>query len=193
VLCTNGFVDHVVEDERGRPVDLVADQRVHGRVAYMTAFVEESMRPPAAMSYIRNARIGDDLPYVYVTRRTYDTADATVTLTAMGGPEHDFVGPYNPERPFPGPLLVEMDAQVRPFAQPARPAGLPYDFQWHGLMGYSPGGVRVVGSHPSHPRLLYNLGCNGVGFLPSISGAERVGRLLAGEELPPSALDPRAP
>jgi glycine/D-amino acid oxidase-like deaminating enzyme len=58
-------------------------------------------------------------------------------------------------------------------------------------MGYSPGGVRVVGPHPAHPRLLYNLGCNGVGFLPSIAGADRVGRLLAGEDLAPSALDPR--
>jgi glycine/D-amino acid oxidase-like deaminating enzyme len=193
VLCTNGFVDHVVEDDQGRPVELAPEQVVGGRVAYMTAFVEDELRPPAAMSYIRNARIGDDLPYVYVTRRTYDTVDGTVTLTAMGGPEHDYAGPYDPATPFPGTLLAEMDAQVRPFAQPARPPGLPYDFQWHGLMGYTPGGVRVVGPHPVHSRLLYNLGCNGVGFLPSIAGAERLGRLLAGEVLTPSALDPRLP
>ena len=30
------------------------------------------------------------------------------------------------------------------------------------------GGIRVVGTHPRHPTLHYNLGCNGVGFLPSI-------------------------
>jgi len=88
-------------------------------------------------------------------------------------------------------LLVEMDAQVRPFAQPARPAGLPYDFQWHGLMGYMDGRIRVIGAHPDHPRLLYNLGCNGVGFLPSIAGGERIARLLAGERLAPSIFDPR--
>lgn len=84
-----------------------------------------------------------------------------------------------------------MDDQVRPFAQPTRPPGLPYDFQWHGLMGYNDSGIRIVGAHPRHPRLLYNLGCNGVGFLPSIYGGQRVARLLSGEHLPHSIFDPR--
>jgi glycine/D-amino acid oxidase-like deaminating enzyme len=84
-----------------------------------------------------------------------------------------------------------MDEQARPFAQPARSPGLPYDFQWHGLMGYMHGRVRVIGAHPGHPELLYNLGCNGVGFLPSIHGGSQIARLLAGETLPPSIFDPR--
>jgi glycine/D-amino acid oxidase-like deaminating enzyme len=84
-----------------------------------------------------------------------------------------------------------MDDEVRPFAQQARPPGLPYDFHWHGLMGYMDGMVRVIGPHPGRPSLLYNLGCNGVGFLPSISGGQRVARILAGEALPPSIFDPR--
>jgi glycine/D-amino acid oxidase-like deaminating enzyme len=53
------------------------------------------------------------------------------------------------------------------------------------------GRVRVIGAHPEHPRLLYNLGCNGVGFLPSIAGGQRIGRLLAGERLGASIFDPR--
>jgi glycine/D-amino acid oxidase-like deaminating enzyme len=191
VLCTNGFVDHVVADQAGEPIRLASDQLVTGRVAYMTAFVDRP-RTPAAMSYIRNATIGADTAYVYVTRRTYDRADDTVTLTCMGGPEYPFhEKAYDPDHPFPGTLLSAMDEQVRPFAQPARPPGLPYDFQWHGLMGYNNGGVRVVGAHPRHPRLHYNLGCNGVGFLPSIYGGQRVARLLAGEHLRPSIFDPR--
>lgn len=28
-----------------------------------------------------------------------------------------------------------LDEHIRPFTQPARPSGRPYDFQWHGLMG----------------------------------------------------------
>jgi glycine/D-amino acid oxidase-like deaminating enzyme len=157
----------------------------------MAAFVDQP-RPPAAMSYIRNATIGEDTAYVYVTRRTYDRADDTVTLTCMGGPEYPFnEQTYDPNLPFPGTLLSAMDEQVRPFAQPTRPPDLPYDFQWHGLMGYNDGGVRVVGAHPRHPRVHYNLGCNGVGFLPSIYGGQRVARLLAGEHLRPSIFDPR--
>ena len=124
VLCTNGFVDHIVEDMAGSPIRLAADQQIIGRVAYMTAFVEDEPRQPAAMSYIRNTQIGGDNPYVYVTRRTYDRADDAVTFTCMGGPEYPFLEPvYDPEARFPGELLSTMDEQVRPFAQPARPAG----------------------------------------------------------------------
>jgi glycine/D-amino acid oxidase-like deaminating enzyme len=191
VLCTNGFVDHVVEDEAGERIGLVRDQEVVGTIGYMAAFVEERPRMPAAMSYIRNETIGGDTPYVYVTRRTYDRPDGTVTLTCMGGPEHTVDGPYDREACFPGTLLTTMDESIRPFAQPSRPPGLAYDFQWHGLMGYMDGGIRVIGPHPRHERLLYNLGCNGVGFLPSICGGERVARHLAGERLSRIIFDPR--
>lgn len=192
VLCTNGFVDHAVVDQSGAPVRLAPDQQITGRVAHMAAFVEDVPRPPAAMSYIRNTQIGGDTAYVYVTRRTYDTPDASVTLSCMGGPEHPFHEPvYDPDEPFPGALLTEMDDTVRPFAQPTRAPRRPYDFHWHGLMGYNDSGIRVVGAHPDHPSLFYNLGCNGVGFLPSIFGGHRVSRLLAGDTLSPSIFDPR--
>jgi glycine/D-amino acid oxidase-like deaminating enzyme len=51
----------------------------------------------------------------------------------------------------------------------------------------------VVGAHRQQARLLYNLGCNGVGFLPSIYGGHRLSRLLAGDELAPTIFDPREP
>jgi glycine/D-amino acid oxidase-like deaminating enzyme len=98
---------------------------------------------------------------------------------------------YDANAPFPGELLAEMDDEVRPFAQAKRPSGQTYDFHWHGLMGYNDSGIRVVGAHPRHPRLLYNLGCNGVGFLPSIFGGHRISQLLAGQTLAPSVFDPR--
>jgi glycine/D-amino acid oxidase-like deaminating enzyme len=192
VMCTNGFVDHIIEDQDGELIALAADQRVSGRIGYMAAFVEEQPRAPAAMSYIRNTTIGGDTAYVYVTRRTYDRTDDTVTLTCMGGPEYPLEGTsYDSAIAFPGPMLTGMDEMIRPFAQPARQPGLPYDYQWHGLMGYNEGGVRVIGADPGHPVLLYNLGCNGVGFLPSIFGGHCVARLLAGEQLPRSIFDPR--
>jgi glycine/D-amino acid oxidase-like deaminating enzyme len=191
VLCTNGFVDHVVEDPDGEQINLHEAQRVSGTIGYMAAFAEEESRSPAAMSYIRNPTIGGDTPYVYVTRRTYDAAEGTVTLTCMGGPEHPIDGQWDASQPFPGSMLAYMDEVIRPFAQPARSSHRPYDFQWHGLMGYMDGGVRVIGAHPQYPALVYNLGCNGVGFLPSICGGQRVARILAGEQLPPNIFDPR--
>ncbi len=192
VLCTNGFVDHVVQDVNGAPVALAHDQRIVGRIAHMAAFVEESPRSPTALSYVRNTVIGGEVPYVYVTRRTYDRLAETVTLTCMGGPEYDLQEPhYDREAAFPGAMLELLDREVRPYAQPRRLPGQPYDFHWHGLMGYNESGIRVVGAHPRHARLLYNLGCNGVGFLPSIFGAERLARMLGGERLEPSIFDPR--
>jgi glycine/D-amino acid oxidase-like deaminating enzyme len=191
VLCTNGFVDHVVEDAAGSPIRLATDQQITGRVAYMTAFVEDEPRPPATMSYIRNTVIGGDTAYVYVTRRTYDRDTDAPTLTCMGGPEYPFHTVYQRDALFPGDLLQAMDEQVRPFAQPARPPGRPYDFHWHGLMGYNDSGIRVVGAHPRHKRLLYNLGCNGVGFLPSIYGGHRLSQHLAGDHMAASVFDPR--
>jgi glycine/D-amino acid oxidase-like deaminating enzyme len=144
------------------------------------------------MSYIRNATIGGETPYGYVTRRTYDRAADSVTLTCMGGPEHPFHEPiYHRDAPFPGDVLQAMDDDIRPFAQPTRPPGRPYDFHWHGLMGYNNSGIRVVGAHPRYKRLLYNLGCNGVGFLPSIYGGSRIAQLLAGHRLAASVFDPR--
>jgi glycine/D-amino acid oxidase-like deaminating enzyme len=182
ILCTNGFTSHVVEDADGQPIELHPEQRVVGTIGYMAAFVEAERRPAG------------DVPYVYVTRRTWDTASRAATLTCMGGPEWPIADDsWDPAQPFPGALLTTMDDQVRPYAQPNRPPRQPYDFQWHGLMGYMAGRVRVVGAHPEQPRLLYNLGCNGVGFLPSIAGGERVGRLLAGQRLPRSIFDPRLP
>ena len=161
-------------------------------IGYMAAFIEAERRPAAAFSYIRNVEIGGEVPYVYVTRRTWDTPSGSATLTCMGGPEWPIANDsWDPAQPFPGELLTTMDDQVRPYAQPLRPPRQPYDFQWHGLMGYMDGRVRVIGAHPDHPRLLYNLGCNGVGFLPSIAGGERIGRLLTGAELDPSIFDPR--
>jgi glycine/D-amino acid oxidase-like deaminating enzyme len=191
VLCTNGFVDHVVQDAAGTPVLLAEDRQIVGRIAHMAAFVEETPRSPAAFSYMRNEVILGPVPYVYVTRRTYDRDAGPVTLTCMGGPEYEFHGRYDRDAPFPGELLAVFDDEVRPFAQPQRPGGEPYDFHWHGLMGYNDSGIRVVGAHPRHPRLLYNLGCNGVGFLPSLYGASRLARTLRGEHLEPSIFDPR--
>jgi glycine/D-amino acid oxidase-like deaminating enzyme len=51
--------------------------------------------------------------------------------------------------------------------------------------------IRVVGAHPRHPGLTYNLGGNGVGFLPSIYGGQRIAQLLADRALPASIFDPR--
>ena len=49
----------------------------------------------------------------------------------------------------------------------------------------------MIGPDPSHPELLYNLGCNGIGILPSLLGAKRVSDFVAGKAVSPSMFDVR--
>ena len=64
------------------------------------------------------------------------------------------------------------------------------DYSWHGVIGYSASGVRLIGPEPPNASLLYNLGCNGVGFLLSIYGGERIACHLAGSPPTPNIFDP---
>src|SRR3954449_2202777 len=83
VLCTNGYLDHNVRDTDGSPIELPLIQTV----GYMGAYFEKALVGPCAISYIKNDRIGGELPYGYVTRRTYDRPEGAATLTCVGGPE----------------------------------------------------------------------------------------------------------
>jgi hypothetical protein len=126
VLCTNGFVDHIVQDSDGSPIRLAADQQIIGRVAYMTAFVEDEPRPPAAMSYIRNTIIGRDTAHVYVTRRTYDRPGDTVTLTCMGGPEYPSTSPsMTPALPSRASFSARLTNRCGRSLNPADPLAVP--------------------------------------------------------------------
>jgi glycine/D-amino acid oxidase-like deaminating enzyme len=115
------------------------------------------------------------------------------TLVCLGGPETelDDAAVYDPDQPVPVEVIAEFDTDVRPILWPARPAGLEYDYAWHGLMAYTESRVRLIGCEPRNPVLLYNLGCNGVGFLPSIYGGMRAAQLVRGDQLEPSIFDPQ--
>jgi glycine/D-amino acid oxidase-like deaminating enzyme len=58
-------------------------------------------------------------------------------------------------------------------------------------MGYTTSGVRLVGPEPLESRLLYNLGCNGVGILPSIMGARKIAKHVNGEKVEETIFDPK--
>jgi glycine/D-amino acid oxidase-like deaminating enzyme len=189
VLCTNGYVDHQVVDVDGSSIELPLIQTV----GFMGGYFEREPKPPGAISYVKNEHIGGELPYGYVTRRTYDRPDGVSTLTCVGGPEIelDDGDRYDPAATVPGYALEQLDTQVRAVIDLPGGSNEAYDYAWHGVMGYMPDRLRVVGHEPRNPSLLYNLACNGVGILPSLHGGQRIARLLAGEQLPPSLFDPR--
>jgi len=191
VLCTNGYLHHEVVNLAGEPIDVEGHHRLIGTVGFMAGFLEPGQPGPLANSFIRNLEIGQDTPYVYVTRRKWDGPEQS--LVCFGGPEYELESAeYDVDAGFPTAVVQEVDRDLVPLSYPTRPTGLPYDFTWHGLMGYTGNKVRLIGPEPRNPVLLYNLGCNGVGFMPGILGGDRIGRLLAGHQLELTIWDPPA-
>lgn len=215
VLCTNGFERLKIENNAGKDIDTEFHQSVHGAVGYMAGYLEELNRPPVGLSYydmaFLKARTGkeafDEAPYFYVTRRPYDISRASKdtarhdsaesnekhNLVCIGGPEV-LIGDtrhYIRESAFDKEMGDKISDFVKQTYKKIPGEHFEYKFQWHGLLCYTPGGIRLIGPDPKNKNLMYNLGCNGVGIIPSIYGGMKIGKIIAGEEFPPSIFDPK--
>ncbi len=189
VLCTNGFETIKIINNAGIDIDGRFHMEVSGRIGYMAAYKEPLTKQPFAASYA-NPKYDTSREYYYVTRRPFeDEENLKHNIVCIGGPE-TFVpdrGTYDAKKEYP----LEVTEVIENFA--AQTYSKPFtsmDYHWHGLMGYTKSGLRLVGHEPRNRRLLYNLGCNGVGILTSVYGAERISRLLNKEVLPHSIFDP---
>lgn len=194
ILCTNGFEHFSILNESGRDVDHRFHHTIDGRIGYMVGYIDEDKRDPTAISYLPTPKHPSDPTgesYYYLTRRPFSQDEKNVTLTCAGGPEKVLPNKalYQREATCQDDVKMELDAFLQN-DHTSTPADPRYEFCWHGLMGYTPNGVRRVGPEPRNPRLLYNLGCNGVGILPSIYGARKIARHLKGESVPASIFDP---
>lgn len=198
VLCTNGFENFQIINKSGLDIDTRFHHSVNGVVARMSGYFETMNKKPTAVSYYVKPELGFDNmtdPYFYLTRRGYEFEKGAKehNLICIGGPQHDIADgeEYLYEFEYPEEVQSEIDGFIKSVYDREPNRKIEYKFTWHGLMGYTPNRVRLIGSEPKNPVLLYNLGCNGVGILPSIYGAERISRILGGENLPPSIFDPR--
>lgn len=197
VLCTNGFESFTITNSTGTDIDTSFHHLVTGRIGYMSGYREADHAPPIAISYFGNEGPTPDDPtgesYFYLTRRPHDPGDGKAfSLLCTGGPDSLLPegAPYSRKEECDDTEQEVIDSFLQENYERHPPAHVDYEFCWHGLMGYTPNGVRRVGIEPCNPVLLYNLGCNGVGILPSIYGGERIARILAGESLAPSIFDP---
>ena len=194
VLCTNGFEQFTIANGSGSDIDTDFHHSVNGRIGYMAGYLEPIDTTPSAISYYPsgNSLVHDPTgdPYFYFTRRPHG-ADGK-NLVCVGGPEKVLPNQADYSRTDPGDeeMRERLDEFMSATYRQYPDSRTEYSFCWHGLMGYTPSGVRRVGEEPCNPVLLYNLGCNGVGILPSIFGGKRIAGLLAGEQFPPSIFDP---
>ena len=198
VLCTNGFENFTIINEAGRDIETSFHHSVTGRVGYMTGYFAPPDGEPMAISYFPKTKANTPDPvgesYFYLTRRPHEhESGKSHTLVCAGGPEA--VLPNGAEYSRAQACAEEPKIAIDDFLSSnygKHPGQEPeYAFCWHGLMGYTPEGVRLIGPEPLNPVLLYNLGCNGVGILPSIFGGKRVSRFLKGEVPEASIFDPR--
>jgi len=192
VLCTNGFEDFTIINENGLEVDGRFHAALQGRVAYMSGYLEALNKPPMAASYFPEPGASKDENYFYLTRRPYEYEHRPGhNLILLGGPDELLPeqARYSHDREFPERHVAVFDAFLRRTYELDPNKKIEYLFTWHGLMGYTRNGVRMVGPEPQNPVLLYNLGCNGVGILPSVMGGRTVARHVAGEQVAPSIFD----
>lgn len=192
VLATNGFETITLINDAGLALDSAFHHMIAGKIGYMSGYLEKMDKSPIAISYFTEPGATFETAYFYLTRRPYEyEPGAEYNLISVGGPdaELDERGNYSHEDEYPDDMEGVIDSFVRNTYELEPNKKIDYVFTWHGLMGYTKNGVRLIGPAPENPVLLYNLGCNGIGILPSLHGGEKIARIIGGEILPSSIFD----
>ncbi|MFM2383508.1 MAG: hypothetical protein RIQ72_80 [Candidatus Parcubacteria bacterium] len=205
VLCTNGFSKFKITNTIGVDIDTLFHHQIHGFMGYMAGYFAELDQQPNALAYyserskkgkhhVHNKGDYYDDPYFYLTRRPYEVEKNEIhNLVCIGGPEvylHD-TSVYDPHGAYDKKMADEMDAFLKKTYRHVPQENLQFKFTWHGLMGFTPNGIRMIGAEPLNPVLMYNLGCNGVGILASIYGASRIADLVNEKDVSPTIFDPK--
>lgn len=202
VLCTNGFEHIRITNTVGNDIDKGFHDMVEGRIGYMAGYTEAMGRPPAGISYMpegKNYQEKEDAidaaPYFYMTRRPHEVEEEEIhNLICIGGPENEVpvgTGYVQNMHAYPKEALRDIDGFVGSTLRHAPPSPRHYDYAWHGLMGYTNKGLRCIGPDTENAALLYNLGCNGIGILPSLYGGKRIADFLTYGTLDDSIFHPK--
>ncbi|MEN9647361.1 MAG: hypothetical protein RLY57_165 [Candidatus Parcubacteria bacterium] len=193
ILCTNGFEHIKIFNQGNLEIDKVFHKDVSGVVGYMSAYLETMNKPPLAVSYFGEKGIDYDDDYFYLSRRQYEYDGKPQNLISIGGPVKNLEDrkKYIEDYEYPEDAKEVIDTFVKDTYDKDPNKKIEYQFTWHGLMGYTPNKIRLIGPHPRNPVLMYNLGCNGLGLLPSIYGGKRIVDYLSGAEILPMIFDPK--
>lgn len=197
VLCTNGFDKFDLITPDGLSLNTRFHHSVYGVVAFMGGYLEPHTGIPSAISYFSaGSEAITDNPgesYFYVSRRPYEYEKKEKhNLICVGGPDFELKDrmEYKRDDDF-SERFEKAKFQINSFVRETyhKSVDLEYSFLWHGLMGYTKNLLRMVGPDPKYPHLYYNLGCNGLGLLPSIFGGKRVAEHIEGKKFGPSIFD----
>lgn len=153
---------------------------VHPLMGYMVGIAVDNTSSTEAISYGHEEHIDADVDarsYFYLTRRSSREKD----LVTLGGFDYSL----RPDERYDStdPVDTEIVEQYNEWIRRHRPdlAEAPIQYQWHGLMGYTQDGLRIVGEHPESSSLNFNIGCNGIGLLQSVASAHALVHEMAGQ------------
>ena len=182
ILCTNGFANLNILDHKGLEINTKFHYLIDGTIGYMSAYLEKMDKPPIAISYFTHKNINPDEPYFYLTRRVFEK-NKNENLISIGGPEVKVLDSrlYSRKKEFPAEIENMINNFVKKYYNTEPNEEIDYIYTWHGLMGYTKNGIRLIGEEPKNKTLLYNLGCNGVGILPSVYGGKRISEIILGQ------------
>lgn len=195
VLCTNGFENIELVNAVGGEIDSKFHENVSGLIGFMAGYVEHSVKLPTAISYFKRKTQTSAQAYFYFTRRFFELEKGRHhTLICAGGPELPLIKKSKYRRHesyFLGRAINQLDKFLRSSYAGVPCGKIKYKYHWHGLMGYTRNGLRLIGPEPCNKTLLYNLGCNGVGLMSSIFGGYKIAHILNGKRYPKSIFDPQ--
>ncbi len=192
ILCTNGFTGITIINETGLDIHTKFHHLVHGTIGYMSGYLEKMNKQPIAISYLTDPDSSPEDPYFYLTRRFFEyEGDKDYNLISIGGPELalDDHSRYSHQHEYSEEVTHKIDDFIKRIYDIDPHKKIDYAFTWHGLMGYTKNQIRLIGPEPKNPILLYNLGCNGIGILPSIYGGKRISQILSGQKLEKTIFD----
>ncbi len=164
----------------------------------MSAYLDSVGQKPTAISYFMQENIlesATDNPndvYFYLTRRPYHYLHKDYTLVSLWWPEKwlERVDGYDRHAHAPERAHLQNERFLKTYYKDY-PQNNDTRFRWHGLMWFTKTWLRMIGPDPRNSRLMYNLGCNGVGILSGIYGWRKIGKILAGENFAPSVFNVR--
>jgi glycine/D-amino acid oxidase-like deaminating enzyme len=189
VLCTNGFHNFTLVNEEGLDLNKAFHTHMTAYRGTMAAYVKKETHDSFCVSYLTEAKQDYmDEEFVYITGRPFKK-DEPETLITIGGPgsivpdhqSYHVALEHSKEDVEFMEEFVKKTLQIKPNDN--------FDFVWHGLMGYTQSGVRMVGQDPVTKNLYFNLGCNGIGLLQSIYGARRLSKILNNEQVEEGMFD----
>lgn len=197
ILCTNGFENFTINNHSWPEINKHFHEEINGLVWYMSGYLDIAGQLPLAISYylkpgeLKAANNVEN--YFYLTRRQFHKDNQTHSLICIGWPETNLheKDRYMRHEPQPDRAHEQMDLFLQETFKPYPEHPTKYHYRRHGLMWFTKSGLRIIWPDQKNPKLLYNLGCNGVWILSSIHGWRKISQFLLGNVTEPSIFDPQ--